>query len=392
MTALTPPSRLSLALNLLGAGVVLWSLASTPQSRWAVIAAYVAVAGWIVGRACLPYADARWPARHRVIAAAHVASALVAMVLGGLASASTSGVGLVPVVLAVGDAISDPQRPLIRGVGLGCLGVVAVAVGAVLADTGVLAVLAMIGGIAIAGLVGMSRRQARVAETQSKLLREKEFAARDEARRVALARDLHDLLAHSLGGLVIQLDAAEALLEANKTDSAAQRVSAARALAAAGLSDARRAVAALRMPVADGPDVDAADLRGDIDDLLAVHRSLGGTVEPIVVDETPGVAAVYADVLRRTIQESLSNARKHAPGEPVALHIGWHDDRVTITVTNPIAPAACALSRSGGGYGLPGMRERLAALDNGSSLVVEADSTPSQFRVDATVMLTGRRA
>ena len=74
------------------------------------------------------------------------------------------------------------------------------------------------------------------------------------AQRQSVARDIHDVLAHSLGGLVIQLDAVEALLESGDVDAARSRVADARALAASGLGEARRAVDALRDPDARPAD------------------------------------------------------------------------------------------------------------------------------------------
>lgn len=379
---------MSIALHLLGVGVVVWSLTGETRPLWVNILAYLAVAAWFASSVVLRIADRLVPARHTNVGA-EVACALLATLTGGLASAGTSGLALVPVVIAVGALIGATEYPLFCGVFAGALGIVAVGIGAVVADIPAISVLAMMGGIVIAGLLGFSRRQTRISDDALELLREREFAARDEARRVALARDLHDLLAHSLGGLVIQLDAAEALLESGKAEAAAERVGAARTLAAQGLGDARRAVAALRDPAIVGPAVDSAAVLADIEDLLAAHRSVGGTANLVSDGRTDRVPANHADIIRRTIQESLSNARKHAAGSPVAIEMHWHDDRVTFTVTNPLS-ASTALAASGGGHGLLGMRERFIALANDSSLVAEADSRAGEFRVAALLRMPGQ--
>jgi len=69
----------------------------------------------------------------------------------------------------------------------------------------------------------------------------------------------------------------------------------------------------------------------------------------------------------RTAQEALTNARKHAPGQPVRLALAYEPGQVTVSVDNPLPPdgAAGQLAGSGAGYGLAGLRER-AALAGGS--------------------------
>ncbi|MFW0791334.1 sensor histidine kinase [Gordonia sp. CPCC 205333] len=387
MNSQPAPSSLSIALHLLGVGVVLWSLTGEDRPLWVDILAYLAVGAWLVSSVGVRVVERLVPARQTNVGA-EIGCALVATSAGGLASAGTSGLALVPAVIAVGAVIGTAEYPLLWGVFVGALGIVTVGVGAVVADISAISLLAMMGGIVIAALLGLSRRQTRISDDALKLLREREFAARDEARRVALARDLHDLLAHSLGGLVIQLDAVEALLESGKSDAAAERVGAARTLAAQGLGEARRAVAALRDPGIVGPDVDSAAVLADIEDLLAAHRSVGGIANLGSDGHTDRVPANHADIIRRTIQESLSNARKHASGSPVSIEVHWHDGLVSFTVTNPLS-VGTALAASGGGHGLLGMRERFIALDNGSSLVAEEDSRIGKFRVTALLRMPG---
>ena len=69
----------------------------------------------------------------------------------------------------------------------------------------------------------------------------------------------------------------------------------------------------------------------------------------------------------RTAQEALTNARKHAPGQPVTLRLGYRPDQVTLGIVNPIPPehAERPLADTGGGFGLVGLRER-AALAGGT--------------------------
>jgi signal transduction histidine kinase len=244
-------------------------------------------------------------------------------------------------------------------------------------------------------MIGISRRQARLADLRNQVLLEQQQAAHVQetrasalAARQAAARDIHDVLAHSLGGLVIQLDAAEALLESGRTDDAHAKVSQARQLAADGLAEARRAVAALRAPDdTDASEQTPSDLAGATERLLRAHRELGGTIDAhIDLGATPQpLPAPLATAFERALQEALSNARRHAPGEPVAAELVAAGGRLELTVANPLGPEH-PRSELGGGHGLTGMAERFAALDGGSATAGEVDG---RFVVSASAPVPG---
>ncbi|MGN7797888.1 sensor histidine kinase [Leifsonia sp. 22587] len=387
------PSWLSLALTAVGAAAVGYGLLTTHSSvrpAWALTLGLVTVALWIV-RGLL--------ARAGLGRMAAVCSVVIVLIAAPIA-AVTDGLTIVPAAVAVVALLGDPREPLWEGLLLGGVGAALVAVGAVPVGAPVLAVLAMMGGMLLGVFGGLSRRQFRVAEEQAALLREREVERREEASRVAIARDLHDVLAHSLGGLVIQLDAVDALLEAGDAASARSRVVAARGLAAEGLGEARRAVAALRDPAVAGEATVAPALEDAVADAVATHRSLGGSAELSVTGTPRSVTAAQTAAFQRAAQEALSNARKHAPGQPVRLDLAWQDDRVRLTISNPLAAAsagdaaaavsaaeaaASALTATGGGHGLQGMRERFAALSAGGS--VEVAETADSFTVTVTAVL-----
>lgn len=381
------PSRLAIALNLLGVGLVSWSLLSThtpARAIWVLAVGLIAVAAWLL-RTVLAY-FMRPPF---VIA--------VVMVLGGaLAAAPSNGVAVVPALVGLMLVLSEPARPILAGVGLAIIAAVLVAVGAVPYGDDLLTLLSLEAGVAIAVLAGISRRQFRESETQTVLLRERELAVREEkaqvdllAQRQGVARDIHDLLAHSLGGLVIQLDAVDALLEAGDVPGARRRAADARALAASGLGEARRAVDALRAPdAAPGVQPTVESFAASLDDLLTAHRTLGGAVELTETGERTELSSAQASALQRALQEALSNARKHAPGEPVQALLAWTDDAVRLTVSNPLSDDPVSrtdLAVSGGGHGLAGMRERFAELPLGGR--AEADVDSGRFIVTAEAVL-----
>ncbi|AXB46578.1 sensor histidine kinase [Amycolatopsis albispora] len=208
--------------------------------------------------------------------------------------------------------------------------------------------------VAVSALCGLSRRQTdfRVVQTEQ-LLEQTRRAHAEHARAAALdertriAREIHDVLAHSLGALGVQLELAEALLaERDDREAALTTIRRARRLAVDGLGEAREAVAALRQ---DLPSLPEAVTR-----LVEVHRRDRGPVELDLCGEV-AVPTVAAVALTAVAREALTNAAKHAPGTPVAVELRAGDQGVRLQVANdlPDGPAR------GTGFGLTGMRERL---------------------------------
>jgi len=200
-------------------------------------------------------------------------------------------------------------------------------------------------------------RRAREAETQAAAF----------AERTRIARDLHDVLAHSLAAVSVNLQAAEGLLTSGTLPAdnpelikAIECLDRAGTLTRDGLAAAKRAVLALRD--------DAAPLSDQLASLAEQNRTAG---EPPVNVEVSGQArplsAEVSLAAYRTAQEALTNARKHAPGQPVTLRLGYEPSEVTVTVVNPVPPlpAPGPLADTGAGFGLVGLAER-AALAGGT--------------------------
>jgi signal transduction histidine kinase len=394
-TVLVDPSSRSgagQALNFLGAIVVgAWLLSgNVVDGRLApsVLAlSIVTLVAWLV-RVAVPL---RWQVVRTI--------SVVVMVLGGaFVTADTNGLMITPVLIGLGALASDTERRLTAAVVLVLMAAAIVSVSAIITKEPPAVVIGVLGGFALAFVVGLSRRQNRLA-----VLRERELIAQQAeiereqhrsallADRARIARDIHDVLAHSLGGLVIQLDAVDALLENGRVDEAAQRVTAARRLAADGLGEARRAVGMLRDP---GPDPDANTGSAEavssdslaapdaIAQLLVAHESLGGRVQ-IEGDVLDLLDVPHRRALAAIVRESLSNARRHAPGEPVTILFSHDPARgvVRAAISNAIAGP---VSHQGGGHGVTGMRERFTELGDASALAAGVHG--GRFVVDATVV------
>jgi signal transduction histidine kinase len=212
------------------------------------------------------------------------------------------------------------------------------------------------------GLFGLSlgRRSTRQrAQTAEQLLAETERANAQQAQAAALAersriaREIHDVLAHSLAALSVQLEAADALLGLGTDPQRAHaHVVNARQIAREGLAETRRAIAALRE--------DTPPLRSLLDVLADAYKSDTGATATVVAHSEPtGLAPDAALAVYRTAQEALTNVRKHAPGAVVEVTLTEGDGVVELAVVNgPARDAPSYLASSGGGYGLTGLKER----------------------------------
>jgi signal transduction histidine kinase len=221
-------------------------------------------------------------------------------------------------------------------------------------------------GLGYAGLLfgfyglGLARRaQLLRAETAERLLVETRRANTEEAHaatlaeRSRIAREIHDVLAHSLSALTVQLEAADALLTKGTDPAKAHGyVVKARHIAREGLTETRRAIAALRE--------DTPPLRAMLHSLAESYEADTGVPVTVTADcEPTGLQPDAALALYRTAQESLTNARKHAPGAPAEITLTCTESAAELTVTNQAATApTTALASSGGGYGLSGLKER----------------------------------
>jgi signal transduction histidine kinase len=225
-------------------------------------------------------------------------------------------------------------------------------------------------GLLLGRLVRGRRVQAEQSAaqlTQTQQLLAEQGRADVLGERARIAREIHDVLAHSLGALGIQIQAARAVLTDHKDiDRAAEILVTAQRMAADGLTETRRAVHALRM---DSRPLDeelsrATGIYGERYD-VKVTLGIGGIPRPVPPDATVA--------LLRTAQEALVNAAKHAAGQYVAVHLDYGDHDVRLTVVNGLADGhglanghAAGLADSGpttGGYGLTGMHERLRLLN-----------------------------
>lgn len=201
-----------------------------------------------------------------------------------------------------------------------------------------------------------------------------------EQERVRIARDMHDVVAHSLAVVIAQADGARYAAKADP-DAATAALGTISTTARSALADVRLLLTQLRHSQADGPQPTLADLEELYAQVRAAGLELRVDVDPAPVAAPPAALqlAVY-----RILQEALTNALRHGTG-PVDVRLSWHPDRVDLAVRNPLAATVPADAPPGGRHGLIGMRER-AQLVGGS---LEAGEEAGAFTVRARLPIGG---
>jgi signal transduction histidine kinase len=301
------------------------------------------------------------PRGSRALKVMTVLAALSGGVVAGYEPSVGTGILLIFVGLSAGAGLEFGPGGLVTA-----LAVVTTAISVLAADQSTSNV--SLGAIAVVGFLAATGRKQYVLRAEEAELRlaDAERAREEHARAAGLAeranaaREVHDILAHSLGALVLQLDALDAVLSDETPDHgrAAEVLARARSLAVDGLNEARQAVGSLR---ADPPPLVNA-LRHLIESTPGASLEITGPSRP--------VPAEVSAALRRTAQEGLTNAVKHAPGATTAVHLAFSPCAVVLTVTDsgrPDGHAPGPLAQSGGGYGIDGLRERAELI--GASLV-----------------------
>ena len=285
------------------------------------------------------------------------------------------GASSVAIAVLQPNGVSElPGSAVVFTAGVALSPAFATAVGAVV-TVGVVAALSSIRGVGAASVAGAAllcavlgvtggllRRYRLSREATEMLLAELEDARDDQARaaaaeeRASIARELHDVLAHSLSGLSIQLEVVRKLAAtAESPPELRTAIDSAANLAKQGVTEARDAVGALRrddrrLGVDQLPEL-VEHFRRDFH--LAVGYTVTGTPRPVTPDL--GLA------LYRVTGEALTNVARHAEGASTQVELSFDQARVRLLVTDD-GGRRSALAGTGGGWGLAGVRERVKRL------------------------------
>jgi signal transduction histidine kinase len=221
--------------------------------------------------------------------------------------------------------------------------------------------------------IGVSIRAARERAaaavrllTSERETREANARAHVLAERQRLAREIHDILAHTLSAQIVQLENARLLLSRGAPPEAVRaQIDQAQRLARDGLTETKRALHSLRGEARPLPEA-----LGALAETAGARLTVEG--EPCPVEPEASLA------LERTVQEALTNVRKHAPGATANVTLRFLPDGYAVEVVDS-GGGTTDVSDSGPGYGLTGMRERAELL--GGRLEAGPDPRGNGYRV-----------
>ncbi|HEY9367473.1 sensor histidine kinase [Streptomyces sp.] len=187
-----------------------------------------------------------------------------------------------------------------------------------------------------------------------------------EAERAAIARELHDIVAHSVSMIAVQAESAT-YTAPGRTPEAREGFQQIAATARASMAELRRLLGVLR--TSDQPTAALTAPQPTLDDLpelLDQHRAVGGEARLEVTGERVALPAAWELSAYRIVQEALTNARKHAPGARTVVKIDYGRDRLLALRVADDGPGPRDPSgASPTGHGLTGMRERAALVGGG---------------------------
>ncbi|MEU6144657.1 histidine kinase [Streptomyces sp. NPDC047081] len=331
--------------RLLVIGMLLWgAYNSTHVHGWGAVAAVagvllVSVAAWAFWRTTL---------EHRLLPSIALIAVLMGLAVAGEAGGFTSAA----LVVWCGCAIGALERlPLAAAVPVMS---VALAAFAAMNNDVWLTTAVTTAGLGLAGytlrLDAEARGTAQQLLTQERAARAAEAESAALAERARIAREIHDVLAHSLSAQLVHLEAARLLIERGADrEQILERVVAARGMARDGLDETRQALSALRGELTP------------LEDFLSQLVGTSSGAEVTITGERKPLPVEASQAVRRVAQEALTNVRKHAPGAKVRVRLDYGDHQVTLAVRDSGGPPG-ELSGAGAGYGLLGMRERAELL------------------------------
>jgi signal transduction histidine kinase len=353
-------------LGLIWIGVVSFVLYRTDSHSALLLQAIAYVVAWLgmLGWLLLDYSPqaARYGSRGYPVILGVIAAATGAAAISGY----DGGMALLIFAL-VAAMIAGSDCDLVPAIGVTTAGILATEISGLVFGANYPTLFGFPVVIASGLLIGRNRGIFRIqAEQSAALLAQRERLEAEQRRadlldeRARIAREIHDVLAHSIGALGIQIQAARSVLtDYGDVGKAVELLTAAQRMASEGLTETRRAVHALRsdtLPLAD----ELAKVTSTYAERYHVTVSLDTDGDPRPVPPDATVA------LLRVAQEALVNAAKHGAGKPVTVGLDYGPAEVSLTVSNEVdalARRTVELSTANAGYGLTGMRERLRILN-----------------------------
>jgi len=344
----------------------------------------------LVVAACLPLAvRLRWPAAVLTVSTAAVTAYTLLGYVNGAAL-------LAPMIALYSLACqASVRRALTWGAGMLVVLMAATVIGNPVSPTwGAFDVLPFMAAVACFAGIAVGNRRAYVASIKARA--ESDARRQIDEERLRIARELHDVVAHTMATINVQASAATAVLH-NRPEQAAESLAAIRAASKDGLRELRAILNVLRHADEALDPTEPTPGLARLDALAAGVRAAGLPVTITVTGEPRPLQAVTGLAAFRIIQEALTNTIRHAGPATAAVSVRYTDDCLLIEVTDTgrgpctskTAITQAGSSGSGVSHGLRGMRERAAAA--GGTIEIGPGACGG-FRVAARFPLPGPAA
>ncbi|KIZ13865.1 sensor histidine kinase [Streptomyces natalensis] len=195
------------------------------------------------------------------------------------------------------------------------------------------------------------------AEAQARLIAMERRQA-TEAERSILARELHDVVAHSVTVIAVQAESA-VYTTPDLSPQARERFQQIAASARSSTAELRRLLGVLRSSAQEKAGTAPQPTLEALDALITQHRSVGGEVELRLCGDRMALPTSWELSAYRIVQEGLTNVRRYAPGAHTVVEIGYLSDRLAVRIADD-GPGPTGTAHTG--HGLAGMQERAALL------------------------------
>ena len=322
----------------------------------------------------------RWPV---AVLAVSVAAATIYTLLGYV-----NGAVLVAPMVALYTvaAQSGVRRAVAYGLGtLAVLGLASVAVNPLGRFGGGVEILPFMVAVVVVAGIAVANRRAYVDSIRGRA--EQDARRRIDEERLRIARELHDVVAHTMATINVQAGVAAHVLS-TRPEVAADSLQAIKAASKEGLKELRAILNVLRQADDADPTQPAPGI-AQLEALITGARRAGLETTFTVTGEPVPLPASVDLTAYRIVQESLTNAIRHAGPATATVSLAYHHDELCIDVTDTGRGHPAATAGPSDGHGLAGMRERAAAVGG----TVETGSGPAGgYRVAARLPLGGRLA
>lgn len=241
--------------------------------------------------------------------------------------------------------------------------------------------------LTVAVLAGTVRRQRqiryeaaieRASVLQAQQVAERRIAVLEERTRIA--REMHDVVGHSLNAIAVQAEGVRYVLRAD-ADRADRALADIGELSRAAVDEVRELLDVLADDEQNAPVRPTPTVR-DVPELIGSLRYTSAGIRLRIEGDTEAVPDHIGTTAYRVVQEGLTNALKHAQGAPVTVYLAVRDHAMDVAILNT-ASTTHAEPKSGGGHGIAGMRERVRA--SGGVLLAGPDSATGGWRVSANL-------